>query len=291
MAGNTERFNDIHWFPGHMMRTLRRAKEKMPLVDAVVQLLDARIPFSSINPALEEIYGKKPRLYVLNKSDLADEAVTKLWLEYFSKNGHGSVAINSKQPGAAAKVRPLVENALGELLEKRQSKGLSLVKKHIMVTGVSNVGKSTFINNWVGAQRTKTANKPGVTRGEQWVSAGGYELLDIPGVLPKRFSNAHTAINLALVGCMPSNIFNTEEMAAALLESLAFVYESRLQERFKLSCEELQTDGYNMLCAVARRRGMLMGGGEVDTDRASIMVLSEFRAGKLGKISVEKPPI
>lgn len=280
----------IHWFPGHMMKTLRRAKTKMSMVDAVVQLLDARIPKASMNPELQEVYGNKPRLYVLNKSDLADDAVTAQWISYLNSREEWScVAINSKQKGAAAKVRTAVEQALADLLEQRREKGISGAKTRLMITGIPNVGKSTFINNWAGAVRAKAADKPGVTRGEQWISAGKYELLDMPGVLWKQFENKNIAVNLALIGSIPDRLLNTEEIAAGLLDQLAGHYKGRLQERFKLSEEMMEGDGWEILENVARKRGMLISGGEADLERASIMVLDEFRAGKLGRVSLETP--
>ncbi len=281
---------DIHWFPGHMMKTLRRAKAKMPMVDAVVQLLDARIPRASLNPELQEIYGNKPRLYVLNKSDLADDAVTTQWLKHFQREESQCVSINSKQKGSAQKVRVIVENALEELFEKRRERGTQGAKVRLMITGIPNVGKSTFINNWAGGARAKAADKPGVTRGEQWIAAGAYELLDMPGVLWKKFDDSRTAVNLALIGSVPDRLLPTEEIAAGLLQQLANgAYQKPLQERFKLSVDFENMDGWDLLEAVGRKRGMLISGGEVDLERASIVVLDEFRGAKLGRVSLESP--
>lgn len=279
----------IHWFPGHMTKTLRRAQAKMPLVDAVVQLLDARIPHASLNPALQEIYGQKPRLYILNKSDLADEAVTARWLAYFKeRETSGCVAINSLKKGAFAPARAAVEDALADLFQRRRDKGMSGARTRLMITGIPNVGKSTFINNWAGGARARAADKPGVTRGEQWISAGRYELLDMPGVLWKRFDSERTAVNLALIGSIPDKLLNTEEIAAGLLAQLAGPYEDRLRERFRLQ-DALPADSWELLDAIGRKRGMLISGGEVDLERAAIMVLDEFRAGKLGRLSLEAP--
>ncbi len=280
---------EIHWFPGHMAKTLRRIEQKLPLVDAVVQLLDARIPRASLNPELQKAYGGKPRLYVLNKSDLADEGVTAAWLRRLRGGETGAVAVNSRKRGASAQARAAVESALADLFEKRRQKGISGAKTRLMVTGIPNVGKSTFINNWAGGARAKAADKPGVTRGEQWISAGGYELLDMPGVLWKKFDSQHTAVNLALIGSIPDRLLNTEEMAAGLLEQLAGPYAERLANRFRLDDEQLKLDGWGLLEAVARRRGMLVSGGEADLDRAGIAVLDEFRAGKLGRLTLEAP--
>ncbi|MDL2324436.1 ribosome biogenesis GTPase YlqF [Ruminococcaceae bacterium OttesenSCG-928-A16] len=279
---------NIHWFPGHMMRTLRSIEKNLPKVDAVVQLLDARIPRSSLNPDLQRSYTHKTRLYVLNKADLADEAVTADWLRYFRTEEAGCVAINSKQKGAAAQVKRAVETALAELLERRQQKGMVGAQTRLMITGIPNVGKSTFINNWAGTNKAKAADKPGVTRGEQWITTGDFELMDMPGVLWKKFDDMETAVNLALIGSIPDRLLNTEEIAAGLLAQLANGYAPRLCQRFKLQ-GPLPQDGWELLEAVGKRRGMLISGGEIDLERASIMVLDEFRGGLFGRISLEKP--
>ena len=290
MSGDYLQRRDIHWFPGHMMKTLRRIDAKLSMVDAVVQLLDARIPRASLNPELQAIYGAKPRLYILNKSDLADEETTARWLSYFrSRQDSGCVAVNSKQKGAAAAARTVVDSALAEMLERRAERGIAGAKVRLMVTGIPNVGKSTFINNWAGGARAKAADKPGVTRGEQWITAGRYELLDMPGVLWKRFEDSRIAVNLALIGSIPDQLLDTEEMASGLLAQLAGPYRERLKERFRLTDNIITGDGWELLAAVGKKRGMLVSGGEVDTERASIMVLDEFRAGKLGRVSLENP--
>lgn len=280
---------NIHWFPGHMAKTLRSIDKRLPVVDAVVQLLDARIPRSSLNPELQNAYRNKPRLYILNKADLADEVITADWLRYLRKEESASVAINSKQKGSAAQVKRLVEQALAELFEKRRQKGTEGAKTRLMVTGIPNVGKSTFINNWAGTNRAKAADKPGVTRGEQWITCGNFELLDMPGVLWKRFENIETAVNLALIGSIPNDLLNVEEIAAGLLAQLTSGYFTRLQDRFKLDTAAAELDGWDLLEMVGRKRGMLVSGGDVDTERAAIMVLDEFRGGKFGRISIEKP--
>ncbi len=282
---------NIHWFPGHMTKTLRRIEQKQALVDAVVQLLDARIPHSSLNPDLQAAYAHKPRLYLLNKSDLADEAVTARWLAYFRGQGFGCVALDSRRKGAAQQARKIVEEALAELLQKRSERGMEGAKTRLMVTGIPNVGKSTFINNWAGAVRVKAADKPGVTRGEQWITAGRYELLDMPGVLWKKFEEPEIAVNLAWIGSIPDHLLNCEEIAAGLLQQVAPLFPEKLAQRFKLDAAALPEDGFALLELVGRKRGMLVSGGEVDTERAAIAVLDEFRAGKLGRLSLEAPPL
>ncbi len=280
----------IQWFPGHMTKTFRNIEKKLPLVDAVVQLLDARIPFSSLNPQLQRAYKSKPRLYVLNKADLADDAVTALWLEAFKQEESGCVAVDSRQKNAPAKVRHAIDTGLSELFEKRRMRVMPGAKMRLMVTGIPNVGKSTFINTWAGAARAKTGDKPGITRGEQWITAGRYELLDMPGVLWNKFESHLTAVNLALIGSIPDYILDTEDIAANFLKEAAEVSPAALRERFKLTDEDLALpEGHRILAAVGRRRGMLVPGGEVDTERAAIAVLDTFRGGKLGKITLEKP--
>lgn len=278
----------IHWFPGHMMKTLRSIEKNLPKVDAVVQLLDARIPHSSLNPDLQKSFKNKTKLYVLNKADLADEKITAEWKRYLKAEDADCVAINSKQKGAAIPVKKAVENALSELLERRAGRGMGGAKTRLMINGIPNVGKSTFINNWVGSVKAKAADKPGVTRGEQWITTDNYELLDMPGVLWKKFDSIETAVNLALIGSIPDRILNTEEMAAGLLSQLSENYDERIAERFKLD-SPLPKDGWELLTMIGKRRGMLISGGEIDLERASIMVLDEFRGGKFGRISLEKP--
>lgn len=282
------RQQQIHWFPGHMMKTLRSIEKNLPKVDAVVQLLDARIPYSSLNPDLQKSFKQKPKLYVLNKADLADDKITTEWLQYFKDENSDCVAINSKQKGAAIPVEKAVEKALGNLLQRRAEKGMHGAKTRLMINGIPNVGKSTFINNWVGSVKTKAADKPGVTRGEQWITTDTFELLDMPGVLWKKFNSVQTAINLALIGSIPDRILNTEEIAAGLLAQLALSYDERIAERFKLSMP-IPTEGWELLETIGKRRRMLISGGNIDLERASIMVLDEFRGGKFGRISLEKP--
>ena len=282
---------NIHWFPGHMTRTLRIIEKKLPLIDAVVQLLDARIPRSSLNPDLQAAYGHKPRLYILNKSDLADEEMTARWLAYFKAGGDGCVAMDSRKKGAAKRAQQVVDEGLAELLQRRADKGMEGAKTRLMVTGIPNVGKSTFINSWAGAARAKAADKPGVTRGEQWITTGRYELMDMPGVLWKKIEDPDIAVNLALIGSIPDHLLDSEEIAAGLLQQLAPLFPQKLAERFKLDADDLPADGWDLLRLVGRKRGMLVSGGEVDTERASIAVLDEFRAGRFGRVTLEAPPV
>ena len=281
---------NIQWFPGHMMKTLRLIEKDVKNVDAVLQLLDARIPYSSLNPEIQRLVKHKPRLYVLNKADLADPAVTTRWTNWFKQQGAGCVSISSKTKGAAAAVRTQIEKELAELIARREEKGTQGAAIRVMVLGIPNVGKSTFINCWAGAAKAKAADRPGVTRGKQWISVPGYELLDMPGVLWKKFDSLEIATNLAFIGSIKDNILDIEELAMGLLAQVKEMYPQRLLERYKLKEEDLQLDPWELLEAIGRRRGMLISGGEVNTERASIMVVDEFRASKWGRISLEQPP-
>lgn len=279
----------IQWFPGHMAKTLRLIAADLKNVDVVLQLLDARIPFSSQNPEIQRLAEKKPCLYVLNKADLADPAVTDQWMAHFKRQGAGCVAISSKSRGAAAAVRQQLEQELSWLIEKRAQKGIQGASIRVMVVGIPNVGKSTFINCWAGTTRAKAADRPGVTRGKQWISVPGYELLDMPGVLWKKFDSLETATNLAFIGSIKDDILDIEELAMGLLSQIAKMYPDRLCERYKITEDQLTLDAWDLLEAIGRKRGMLVSGGEVNTERAAIMVVDEFRASKWGRISLEKP--
>lgn len=281
---------NIQWFPGHMTRTLRVMEADIKNVDVVVQLLDARIPQSSLNPEIQRITARKPRLYVMNKADLADPAVTARWKRWFENQGAGCVAISSKNRGAAGTVRAQIEQELAQLIARREQKGTAGASIRVMVVGIPNVGKSTFINCWAGSARAKAADRPGVTRGKQWISVPGYELLDMPGVLWKKFESLETATNLAFIGSIKDDILDIEELAMGLLSQVREIYPQRLLERYKLKPEDLELDPWELLEAIGRRRGMLVSGGEVNTERAAIMVVDEFRASKWGRISLEQPP-
>lgn len=286
---NSNQYN-IQWFPGHMAKTLRLMEQEIKNVDACLVLLDARIPLSSLNPEIERIVARKPRLYVLNKADLADPSVTARWIDYFHAADAGCVAINARQKGGAAAVKSAIDKELSALMAKRERKGMVGAKLALMLCGIPNVGKSTFINTFAGSARAKTADRPGVTVGKQWVSAGKYDLLDMPGVLWKRFDNRHIASNLAFIGSIKDDILDIEELSMNLLDEVRMHYPQKVAERFKLNPEELALPPYELLECIGRKRGMLISGGEVNTERAAIMILDEFRASKWGRISLEVPP-
>lgn len=279
----------IQWFPGHMTKTLRLMETEVRHVDAVLVLLDARIPFSSLNPEIESRCANKPKLYILNKADLADPEVTAAWIRYFHQNGAGCAAISSKDRAAVSRIKPEIDRELSALLARRAEKGQQRAKIRLMVVGIPNVGKSTFINTFTGAARAKAADKPGVTRGKQWIACDGYDLLDMPGVLWKKFSSAETANNLAFIGSIRDDILDIEAVACSLIAQVKQRYPDQLCARYKLTPQDLQGTDYEILTCIGRRRGMLLSGGEVNTERAAIVLCDEFRASKLGRISLERP--
>ena len=279
----------IHWFPGHMMKTLRVMEASIRQVDVVLELLDASIPHSSMNPEIERIAAAKPRLYLLNKADLADPNITAAWVRYFKNLGCGCVAITSKNRSGIAAIKKAIDTEMDELLSRRADRGMLGAKIRIMVTGIPNVGKSTFINAFTGSNRVQAADSPGVTRGKQWVNAGEYELLDMPGVLWKKFESDDVASNLAFIGSIKDDILDVEEIAMRLLAQLQNTCPDRLEERYRLSKDDLALDAYDLLECIGRKRGMMMSGGVVNTERAAQMLVDEFRASKLGRMSLEKP--
>ena len=280
----------IQWFPGHMTKTLRLMEKEIRNVDCVLQILDARIPLSSLNPEIERITAGKPHLYVLNKSDLADPEITKQWLAYFKSAGAGCIAMDSKQRGRATATKGLIEKELSALMERRRSRGMVGAAIRVMIVGIPNVGKSTFINSFAGTTRAKAANKPGVTRGKQWISVDSFDLMDMPGVLWKKFDSKTIASNLAFIGSIKDDILDVEELAMNLLDEVRRNYPDLVAQRYKLDAESLALPPYELMEAIGRKRGLLVRGGEVNTERCAIMLVDEFRACKWGRISLERPP-
>ena len=258
--------------------------------NASLVLLDARIPLSSLNPEIERITDRKPKLYALNKADLADPAVTEEWIRYFHAADAGCVAISAKQKGGANAVKAAIEKELSGLLERRQNRGMGGAKTQVMLCGIPNVGKSTFINTFAGSARAKAADRPGVTKGKQWVSTEKFDLLDMPGVLWKKFDSKTIASNLAFIGSIKDDILDVEELAMNLLDEVRRNYPDLVAQRYKLDAETLALPPYELLEAIGRKRGLLVRGGEVNTERCAIMLVDEFRACKWGRISLERPP-
>ena len=256
----------------------------------MLQILDARIPLSSLNPEIERITAGKPHLYVLNKADLADPDITRQWLTYFKSAGAGCLAMDSKQRGKATAVKAPIEKELSQLMERRRRRGMVGATIRVMVVGIPNVGKSTFINSFAGTTRAKAADKPGVTRGKQWITVDDFELMDMPGVLWKKFDSLETASNLAFIGSIKDDILDIEELACGLLSSVRRIYPQQLLARYKLDESALELPPFDLLQAIGAKRGMLISGGEVDTERAAKMLVGEFRASKWGRLSLERPP-
>ena len=279
----------IHWFPGHIMKTLRLMEKEIKNVDVVIVLLDSRIPYSSQNPEIEQIIKNKNRIYILNKQDLADPQITERWIKYFRDKGTGAIALNSKTGKNFGTVRAQIEKELKDLLERRQNRGIEGAKIRAMLCGIPNVGKSTFINGFAGQQRAKAADKPGVTRGKQWITVDNFELLDMPGVLWRKFENNNIASNLAFIGSIKDDILDIETLAMSLIDQLKNIYPAMLMERYKLTEADLEMENYDILRKIARKRGMLLPGYEENTERAAIMLCDEFRASKLGRITLERP--
>lgn len=290
MSENTNsNLGTIQWFPGHMTKTFRVMEKEIKNIDVVIILLDARIPYSSQNPEVEKLIKNKPRIYILNKRDLADENITNQWIKYFKSNGMGAIAINSKTGKNSKVIVDKVHAELSELLERREKRGIEKLKIKAMMVGIPNVGKSTFINSLAGTRRAKAQDKPGVTRGKQWVTVGDLDLLDMPGVLWPKFENPNVAANLAFIGSIKDDVLDIEELAVALISELKEIYPELLKDRYKLTDEDLQGESYEILGTIARKRGMLLPGGVENTERASIMLCDEFRGSKMGRISLERP--
>ena len=279
----------IQWFPGHMAKTRRKIGENLSLVDVVAEVVDARIPVSSRNPELDELTAKKPRLIVLNKADMADANATRRWIAYFQQKGHAVMTADCKSGAGIQRFVPLLRELLSDKLAAKVEKGIQNPLIRVMVVGIPNVGKSSFINRLTAGGKAKVEDRPGVTRHNQWFTvAGGVQLLDTPGVLWPKFEDITVARHLAFTGAIKDQILDIEEMACLLLEVLRAGYPRLLTERYKLP-DELPTDGYELLEAVGKKRGMLVRGGEIDTERAAIMLLDEYRAGKIGKLTLEFP--
>ncbi len=279
----------IQWFPGHMAKTKRLIRENLPLVDAVVEILDARIPMSSRNPDLNKLIDAKPRIIILNKSDAADDKATERWLNYYRKQGIAAVSADCKSGKGLNKFIPLVRETLKELTEKRNAKGIVGRPLHLMIVGIPNVGKSSLINRLAKQKRAKVEDRPGVTREKQWVKLDtDIELLDMPGVLWPKFEDPEVAERLAFTGAVKDDVVDTEALAARLLLRLNKLYSQNLIDRYKISPLP-EDEGYELLEKVGRKRGMLVSGGEVNIERAAITVLDEYRSGLLGKMTLEFP--
>ena len=280
---------NIQWFPGHMTRTRRKIQESLKLVDAAVEIVDARIPMSSRNPEMDSLTAGKPRLVILNKADLADEAATKRWIAYFRSQGWAALAVDCKTGRGCNQFESALRELLSDLVEKWESKGAHRTIR-AMIVGIPNVGKSSFINRMNRGGKAKVEDRPGVTRQNQWfVIEGGTQLLDTPGVLWPKFEDQMVAMRLAFTGAIKDAVLDIEEMACELLRVLRTDYPALLVNRYKIE-QPLNEDNWELLQEIGRKRGMLLSGGEINTERAAIMLLDEYRGGKLGRITLEMPP-
>ncbi len=285
-----EELKSIQWFPGHMTKTRRKIESQLKLIDAVAVLLDARVPYASCNPDLNSIINNKPRIVVLNKCDMADSNETKRWLSVLKANHITAIALDCKTGKGLNAFIPAVKSLLSDRIRAWEAKGMTGRTIKVMVVGIPNVGKSSFINRMAKQSRAKVADKPGVTRGNQWFTIGkGFELLDTPGVLWPKFDDPSVGEKLAYIGSVKDDILDTEHLAGRLLEYLRDNAAVPLCSRYKLDSSAIaDLQGYAILELIGRKRGMLISGGEIDTERAAATVLDEFRSATLGKITLDK---
>ncbi|MBE6755822.1 MAG: ribosome biogenesis GTPase YlqF [Ruminococcaceae bacterium] len=280
----------VQWFPGHMAKTRRKIKESLPLVDAVTEIVDARVPVSSHNPEISDIISGKPRIVILNKCDVADENATKKWIQYFKSQGVSAIAADCKSGKGLNLYRPLIKEVLADKIKSYEEKNMQGRALRVMVVGIPNTGKSSFINRMAGKKRAEVADRPGVTRHNQWFVIGdGIELLDTPGVLWPKFEDPAVGDKLAFIGSVKEDILDVESLAVRFLEVMKKDYPERLTERYKITGFE-DAEPYEILEMIGRKRGMLISGGEINTERAATTILDEYRAGKLGKITLDSIP-
>lgn len=283
-----EKQMNIQWYPGHMTKTRRQIEADLKNVDAVCEIVDARIPISSRNPDIDEICGPKPRIIILNRMDLADPEATQRWLAYFRSKGMAAVATDCKSRKGIGAFEPAVRSVLKEKIERNAAKGMNKPLR-IMIVGIPNVGKSTLINQISGRKGAKAENRPGVTRGKQWVTVNtSLLLLDTPGILWPKFEDPNVGMMLAYTGAVKENVIDVEELACKLFELLNQAYHETVIERYKIDCPK-DMPGYELLEQAGRKRGFLLARGEINTERMAKVLLDEYRSGKLGKLTLEEP--
>ena len=279
----------FQWYPGHMTKAKRAMQEDIKLIDLIIELVDARIPLSSRNPDIDQMGQNKARLVLMNKSDLADPAVNKAWINWFAARGIKALEINAQTGQGIKQIQSAVQEVCKEKIERDRKRGILNRPVRAMVAGIPNVGKSTFINSFAGKACTKTGNKPGVTKGKQWIRLNkGLELLDTPGILWPKFEDQAVGLRLAFIGSMNDEIIVTEELAAELIRFLQKNYPDRLQDRYGCSPED---GAVEVLEAAAERRKCYKKGGEPDISRAAQFIIEDFRSGRLGRITLEKPQV
>lgn len=272
-----------------MAKTRRIMTGSLGLVDAVIEVTDSRIPYSSRNPEMDRLVGRKPRLVLLNKCDTADDALTARWLEYYKNIGVTSIATDCKSGKNVQRIVPVIKDMLQETIDRWASRGMTGKAIRLMIVGIPNVGKSSLINRLAGSKRAKVEDRPGVTKGKQWVSVSSdIELLDMPGVLWPKFSDKNVGLCLAFTGAIKDDIMDMEALACEFIAKMRAVNPEALTERYSIALSD-EMDDYDVLCAIGKKRGFLISGGEINTERAANILLDEFRSGKLGKITLETP--
>ena len=283
----------IQWYPGHMTKARRAMEQDIKLVDLVIELLDARTPLASRNPDIDKLGANKLRLILLNKSDVADPAVNRRWESWFESKGYTVVLLDSRSGAGKKQVQAAVSQVCQAKIERDRRRGILNRPVRAMVVGIPHVGKSTFINTFAGKAVAKTGNKPGVTRGNQWIRLNKeVELLDTPGILWPKFEDPEVGVHLAMIGSVNDEILDIRELACELLKLLRTLYPEKLQERYSFSEEELAQEtktGFELLEKIAKIRGCLLKGQELDTEKAARLVMDDFRSGRLGQISIERP--
>lgn len=278
---------NYQWYPGHMTKARRMMQEDIKLIDLVIELVDARVPASSRNPDIDELAKNKARLILLNKSDLADRQKNTQWMDYFKKQGFHAVEVNAKSGAGLKSIDAVVKEACKEKIERNLKRGIKNRPVRAMVVGIPNVGKSTFINSYAGKACTKTGNKPGVTKGKQWIRLNRTtELLDTPGILWPKFEDQAVGLKLALIGSIRDEILNVDELAISLIRFLSEEYKEILTERYGI---EEDASPLAMLEDIAKRRGCLLKGNDLDLSKASGILIDDFRSGRLGRITLELP--
>lgn len=277
----------IQWYPGHMAKTKRQILESLKMIDVVIELLDARIPESSRNPDMDSLFQNKPRVVLLNKYDLAEESVTREWIKYFQSKGIGAIGVDSISGKNISKIYPVVREAVKEKFERKAARGIIGQPVRAMVAGIPNVGKSSFINRISSRSITVTGDKPGVTRSKQWVKVNKeFELMDTPGILWPKFDDEKVALHLAFTRAIKDEILDTEELAFKFVQEMAIIKPAALIDRYKITISE---DPLENMMNIGKRRGCIISGGEIDTLRTATIILDDYRSGRLGKISLEKP--
>lgn len=280
---------NIQWFPGHMTRARRMMQETLPQVDALCEILDARIPGASRNPEIDTLAQGKPRLIVLNRADLADAELTARWKRYYEGRGFSVMDCDARSGKGCGVFAPKVRSLLEDRIRQWQEKGQTGRKIRVMVVGIPNVGKSTFINRIAGRKAAAVGDRPGLTRGKQWIAIdSGLELLDTPGILWPKFEDAEAGVLLAVTNAVKAEVVDREALAAAFMRQLCRVYPEAVRSRYRIEPDP-ERDGYDLLTEAARKRGFLVSGGEIDVERMANTLLTEYHGGKLGRLTLEAP--